>query len=67
MIFSASYSYVLGWTIGFRIPAGVGNFPPHHRVQTGSGAHVASYQTGTGGSFLGDKAARTWSWPFTSI
>jgi hypothetical protein len=27
----------------------------HHRVQTGSGAHPASYPTGTGGSFPGVK------------
>jgi len=29
----------------------------HHRVQTGSGAHSASYQVGTGDFFFGDKAA----------
>jgi hypothetical protein len=28
-----------------------------HSVQTGSGAHPASYPMGTGGSFPGDKAA----------
>jgi hypothetical protein len=28
-----------------------------HIVQIGSGAHTASYPKGTGGSFLGDKAA----------
>jgi len=27
--------------IGVRFPAGAGNFPLHHRVQTGSGAHAA--------------------------
>jgi hypothetical protein len=31
------------------------NFSIHHRVQTGSGAHPASYPMGTGGSFPGDK------------
>jgi hypothetical protein len=35
----------------------VGNFSLHHRVQTGSGAHPASYAMGTGGSFPGGKAA----------
>jgi hypothetical protein len=40
-----------------RFPAGTGNFSLHHRVQNGSGAHPASYIMGTGGSFLGGKAA----------
>jgi hypothetical protein len=40
-----------------RFQAGAGNFSLHHRVQNGSGAHPASYPMGTGGSFLGDKAA----------
>jgi hypothetical protein len=39
------------------VPAGAGNFSLHHRVQTGSGAHPASYPTGTRGSFPGAKAA----------
>jgi len=43
--------------IGVRIPAGAGNFSLRHRVQTGSGAHVASYPMGTWGSFPGRKAA----------
>jgi hypothetical protein len=50
-----------------RFPARAGNFSLHHRVQNGSGAHPASYPMGTGGSFLGDKAAGAWSWPLTSI
>jgi hypothetical protein len=29
--------------IGVRFPAGATNFSLHHRVQTGSGAHPASY------------------------
>jgi hypothetical protein len=37
--------------IGSSIPAGTGNFSLHHRVQTCSGAHPASYSMGTGGSF----------------
>jgi hypothetical protein len=40
-----------------RFPAGVGNLSLHHRVQTGSGAHPASYPMGTRGSFPGGKAA----------
>jgi hypothetical protein len=37
-----------------------------HVVQTGSGAHPASYSMGTEGSFLGGQAAGAWSWPLTS-
>jgi hypothetical protein len=40
-----------------RVPAGAGNFSLHHRVQTGSRAHPASYPMGTRGYFPGDKAA----------
>jgi hypothetical protein len=43
--------------IGVRIPAGAGSFSLHHRVQTGSGAHPASYPMGTRGPFPGVKAA----------
>jgi hypothetical protein len=38
-----------------RLPAGAGNFSLLHRVQTGSGAHPASYPVGTRGSFPGVK------------
>jgi hypothetical protein len=41
---------------GVRIPAGAGNLSLHHCVQTGSGAHPASYPMGTRGSFPGGKA-----------
>jgi hypothetical protein len=40
-----------------RIPVWVGNFSPHHRIQTGSGAHPVSYPMGIRGSFPGSKAA----------
>jgi hypothetical protein len=33
------------------------NFSLHHRVQNGSGAHLASYPMYTRGSFPGGKAA----------
>jgi hypothetical protein len=49
---------VMGWAIGVQFPAGAGNFSLRHRVQTGSGAHPASYPMGIGGLFLGSKAAR---------
>jgi hypothetical protein len=42
--------------IGVQFPAGDGNFSFRHHVQTGSGAHPASYPMGTGGSFPGGKA-----------
>jgi preprotein translocase subunit SecG len=37
-----------------------------HVVQTGSGAHSASYPMCTGGSFTGGKASGAWNWPLTS-
>jgi hypothetical protein len=33
-----------------------------HHVQTGSGAHIASYPMGTGSKEVG-----AWNWPLTSI
>jgi hypothetical protein len=45
--------------VGVRIPAEGVNFSLRHCVQTGSGAHPASYPTGTGGSFPESKAAGT--------
>jgi hypothetical protein len=46
--------------------AGAGNYS-HHRVQTGTAAHPASYPMGTRGSYPGGKVAEAWSWPLTSI
>jgi hypothetical protein len=40
-----------------QFPVGAGNFSLHHRVQTGSGAHPASYPMDTRGSFPGGKEA----------
>jgi len=37
------------------------------RVQTGSGAHPASYPMGTRGSFPRGKAAGAWRWSLISI
>jgi hypothetical protein len=45
-----------------RVPSGTENFPLHHCVQTGSGAHPASKD-----SFPEGKAAGAWSWLLTSI
>jgi len=44
---------------GVRALLSAGNFCLRHRVQTDSGAHLASYPMVTGGSFPGDKAAGT--------
>jgi hypothetical protein len=38
---------------GVRFPAETENFSLRHRIQTGSGAHPASYPIGTGGSLPG--------------
>jgi hypothetical protein len=45
---SEVYCWDTGWMIGGSNP---GNFYFHHRVQSGSGAHPASYPIGTRGSF----------------
>jgi hypothetical protein len=42
--------------IGVQSPAGTKDFSSILSVQTGSGAHPASYQMGTGGPFPGGKA-----------
>jgi hypothetical protein len=47
--------------VGVRVPVG-SRFSLLHVVQTGSGAHPASYPMGTRGSFLGGKAAEAWSY-----
>jgi hypothetical protein len=41
---------------GVRIAQGARSFCLIQNVQTGVGAHPASYSVGTGGSFLGSKA-----------
>jgi hypothetical protein len=46
-----------GWTAGVRFPVGARDFSLLHSVQTSFGAYPA-YPVGTGGSFLGVKAAR---------
>jgi hypothetical protein len=42
---------------GVRVPLCPGNFSPHHRVQTSSGSHLATYPMGNRCSFAGGKAA----------
>jgi hypothetical protein len=46
-----------GRGIGVRFPASARDFSLLHSVQTGSGAHPASYTMGTRGCFPGGKAA----------
>jgi len=45
----------------------MGFFSLRYRVQTGSGAHTASYGMDTGDSYPGAKVAGAWSLPLTSI
>jgi len=57
----------MGWTTVVRFPARR-ETSLRHRVQTNSGAQPASYQMGTGESFIGSKDTGAWSWPpLTSI
>jgi hypothetical protein len=44
-------------SIGVRSPAGAKDFSSNLCVQTGSGAHPASYTMGIGGPFPGGKSA----------
>jgi hypothetical protein len=46
-----------GWS-RVRFQVGAGNFSLLHRVQTGSGAYLASYPMGTSGAFPGGRAPR---------
>jgi hypothetical protein len=45
----------MDWTAGVRSPTEADDFYSNLWVQTGSGAHPASYTMGTGGSFQGGK------------
>jgi hypothetical protein len=53
--------------IGVWFLAEVRDYSLLRNVQTGSGAHLASYTMGTVSCFPGGKAAGTWTWPLTSI
>jgi hypothetical protein len=55
-----------GWS-EVRVPAGAGYFSLHHRVQTRSEAHPASYAMGIKCLFPGGKVAEAWSRPLTCI
>jgi len=46
----------MNWTTGVRSLAEAGISSPRHRVQTGPGAHPASYSMNTGGFFPRDQA-----------
>jgi hypothetical protein len=55
------------WGIGTRFLGSTIHFSLFRNVQTGSGAHPASYKMGTGSCFPGSKAAGAWSLPLTPI
>jgi hypothetical protein len=59
--------YSAGMRAGLSVGGGAWNFSFLHCVQTGSGAHPASYPTGIGGYFPGGKATGAWTSPRTSI
>jgi hypothetical protein len=50
------YWLAVDWTAWVRSPTGAEDLSSSHCVQTGSGAHPASYTMGTADSFLGGKA-----------
>jgi hypothetical protein len=51
--------YFMGWTAAVRFPAEARDFSLLRSIQTGTGAHPASYTTGIGASFPEGKAAGT--------
>jgi len=57
----------MSWMIGGSNPKSAGYFSLHHRIQTGSGANLASYPMGKSGSFPAGKAGAAWGWPPTYI
>jgi len=46
----------MDWVTGVQYVAGAGSFSLLHCIQTGCGAHLASYPVDTGNSFPGSKA-----------
>jgi len=74
MFFSGSGSNIVnvvtrfwvGWSVP-QIRAGARDFSLLQNVQTGCGAHPASYSMGMEGSFLRSEAGGTWGWPLTSV
>jgi hypothetical protein len=53
--------------LGVRFLTGLRYFSFLYSAQTGHGPHWASYTMRKGGSIRVNKAAGTWSWPFTAI
>jgi hypothetical protein len=56
----------VGWSVP-EIWAGARDFSLLQNIQTGSGAHPASYSMGMGGYFLRSEAGGTWGWPLTFV
>jgi hypothetical protein len=61
------YRQATCWMAGLRFPAWERDFSPLHSVQTGSGAHSASYAVDSGGFVSWGRATGAWSWPLTCI
>jgi hypothetical protein len=60
-------SRLQAWRPGFNSHRGSGGiFSLRHLIETGSGAHPASYPMDTGAAFRGGIAAGAWRWPLTS-
>jgi hypothetical protein len=57
IIITTTTTTIRSWRTGVRVPAEAGISFFRHRIQTSSGAHPASYQMGTGGSYTGGKMA----------
>jgi hypothetical protein len=57
MVRDSSDGIATGWTAGVRFPSKARDFSLFHNLQTGSGAHPASYPMDTGGSFPGGNVA----------
>jgi hypothetical protein len=55
------------WKVRGSKPGTENKFFFPQNVQSGSGAHPATYSMGTGVSFSGGKAAGAWGWPLISI
>jgi hypothetical protein len=56
LCYNSSMPITIGWMTGFLFPARVINSSLLKNIESDSGAYLASYPIGTGGTFPGDKA-----------